>query len=734
MPILKSFLHGDLTPDVSSKDFVTQHSVPAATEGFSHLEVGVSEIDTEENESCVKFTIESIEGPSIEEDESESEKDVESYRNFETVQLDSPSHVDTSHTVHVQQTPTRDYDILITAGKSSSKETDKNTQNPYRDLTSSSGLLSSAHSSNLFDLGISDSELVDPFSSVEESAKPDSSENSPKEKKLSQFSESEIKTDEKPDIKSEEINGNFSDTRNPFVADSAAENQIETGAQNVNPFISDDTEGAKDVVNFQLNDFDDDSSITESFERDDLTNINLNNSSKYNFLNVNSLGVDHPPTKKSASLIVECDAKSQADDLADLEESELFDKITTPEPGQSGENSPFGLPGGNSPFINSYTGTPYHSRTASDSGAGLPDFVVPPNSRMDQEYFDTYTDRRLPSFNNAEMVERIHQKKASLEACEDLLDLDQNEGETSTPYTPQNSFRDSGMFAHEMRDNSLPNLQDAEILEKVQQKRDSLSANLKSSDSDEGAEVEPSSTNPFGDFSDLTNTAVEASLSSTNPFFQTSKESLEFDPFAPINPFNDNNDQVVPSDSLDKGFIGNVTGFEPQNEENSNEDIFNIFGDSDYKSTGIQSENQTGSVDLLNLGTDYNSQSDSNTGHSLNPFLTDFENSDNIEPSSASDQMDQFSTETKDDQSSVNLGNVDQSTMKALNESANLEAADVVSEVLAREIIHDALESFPDIANPLFASEMIQRNDVDWTDQGSGDSGIGSTGSPQQGR
>ncbi|XP_053387745.1 uncharacterized protein LOC123542835 isoform X2 [Mercenaria mercenaria] len=740
MPILKSFLHGDITPDVSSKDFVTQHSVPMATEGFSHLEVGDSENVTEDNESRVKFTIESLERSSTEEEIVPIENIEGSYQNFDSVELESLSSVSASHTVHVQQIP-HDFDLSISTGQAdSTQKTSQNTQNPFGDLPSStdfnSGLLSSAHSSNIFDLGISDSELVDPFSSVEDSVHPACSFASPKEKEASTSNENETilleseETDVKGDLSGQsELNASNEnkylshDNGNPDVTETSVkveENKTEGNAQSGNPFLAEDTSRLSQVVNFQLNEFDDEAGVA-----DDLINANYNDSNKFssvNFLDVNSLRMDHPPAKKSASLIVECDAKSQADDLEDLEESELFDKITTPEVGHSGENSPFTLSGVNSPFVNSATGTPfeglstYHSRTTSDSG--FPDIAVPPNSLMDQGFSESDTDRHLPSFNNAEMVERIQQKKASLGAGLDLLDLEENAGESSTPYTPQNSFREEGGLF--MRDNSLPSLMDSDFVEKVQQKRDSLSAKLQSPDGDENGDIEPTTTNPFGDFTDLTSTE---SVPSTNPFFLANKESLEFDPFGPIDTSTGKDSELVLGDTQ--------THFKPREETHPNSDILDIFGESDTYKAENQLENQTGSQDWLDF-TNSKAQSESYSAQNLNPFLTDIENNVQTGQNILSEQS--IAAEIKAVQPVVSSDEiVDQFTMEALNDSANLEAADAVSETLAREIIHDAIESFPDLTNPLVATEMIQRNDADWTEQGSGDSGIGSTGSPQQG-
>ncbi|XP_060558083.1 protein prune homolog 2-like [Ruditapes philippinarum] len=768
MPILKSFLHGDITPDVSSKDFVTQHSVAMATEGFSHLEVGESETVPEETETenRVKFTIESLERSSTDEELVPVESFGESYKNYDSVDLDSSGSIGVKNTVHVQQIP-HDFDLSIKGGTADSNKTSRNTQNPFGDLPSSdfnSALLSSAHSSNIFDLGISDSELVDPFSSVEDSANPDSVVNSPKTNILGKSSENEAKSvdiseDLEPHVNEVgELEGNSEnqiiscDTGNPIVKEASVTEDDEIYAQNGNPFLSDDSERSEQVVNFQLSEYGEDGNAA-----DDFFNTNDNNANKFgavNFLDVNTLRIDHPPARKSASLIVECDDKSQADDLAELEESELFDKMNTP--GHSGENSPFAMSGLNSPFINSGTGTPfelpsnYHSRTTSESG--FPDIAPPPNSLMDNGFSEDDTDRRLPSFNSAEMVDRIQQKKASLGGGQGLFDLDEKAEESSTPYTPQNSYREEGLF---MRDNSLPNLMDSDFVEKVQQKRNSLSANLLSSDTNEKTEVKVSSTNPFGDFTDAT---IVSNVPSSNPFFQTNEQSLEFDPFRPIGTSADEGSEVVQGGASNQDFMGDLSEFKPTSEvTGTNEDILDIFGDSSTNKTETLVQNQTSFQDWFGFSS-FDGLAESKQDQTLNPFLAEFENNAETEQDSDDKNIDtrtNMSIETSEfieqpvetneinDQSVASGENgdqlvdtneiIDQSTLKALNDSANLEAADTVSEALAREIIHNAIETFPDLSNPLLATEMMQRNDADWTEQGSGDSGIGSTGSPQQG-
>ena len=79
----------------------------------------------------------------------------------------------------------------------------------------------------------------------------------------------------------------------------------------------------------------------------------------------------------------------------------------------------------------------------------------------------------------------------------------------------------------------------------------------------------------------------------------------------------------------------------------------------------------------------------------------------------------------------------DDTFLVAMEKTAQEEAADTIAENLTREVIDDAVEIFPNLANQTLASqvalEILQAEDSDWMRQKSGDSGIGSTDSPQQG-
>lgn len=744
MPILKSFLHGGVTPDVTSKEFFTGNSITSATPGFSHIgDVGESDLTDVENDSQVTFTLESIEAVSVKSSLDDGVSDMERSEGRNYQQLDHIDNLNANNTVHVQ--PLLDFNIAALTNTTNDETSQKMPQNTP-DMNSEK--LSSAHSSNMFDLGLSDSELVDPFSSVDESANPDLCEINAMGQKLNKNSESDENA-------SDENRNVFSDIGNPFLTQvplNTIANETDNSAQSINPFVTDTVDSSNRVVNFHLTEFEEGVSLTNPFTDnvppfgnssqvdDSLASLNL--------LDVNPYRMDHPPTKKSASLIVECDARSQADDLAELEESELFDKINTPDNELSGEISPL-VPEMNSPeinpstealyeHVNASTGEPYevlstyHPRSVSEFGSGSPGFIVPPNSLMDQG-FESEMDRCLPSFNSAEMVERIHEKKASLG---DVNLLEQtHSGETLSAFTPHNSLHDDNtIFMHA---NSLPSLLDSEFLEKVQQKRDSLTATLHSTYPEltptltatlhsTDPELLPDVNSPFVDVSHIANTRLDATISSTNPFV------LEFDPLAAV--LTDKDDKLFTEHdnrTSELEYITNVGDY------GTVTDIVDIVSESNNDGVEYEPENLESSQGFLS-STDFGSQS--TYGKSLNPFFT--EDEDNLRNEHYGDDinsMDKNLVETFDSQRAVYANNImDQTTLEALNESANLQAADAVSHTLAMEIIKDAIKTYPDMTNPAMAEqvamEIIQKKNADWTNQGSGDSGIGSSGSPQQGR
>ena len=115
--------------------------------------------------------------------------------------------------------------------------------------------------------------------------------------------------------------------------------------------------------------------------------------------------------------------------------------------------------------------TPDTSQPTSPPSASYPG--TPPNSYMDLNIMDPHGrgQQDLPSFMNADMVRRIHEKKAALSV------MDDQSGRTSRdehfPFTPQNSVSDSS-HDHLTRQPSLPTFDNAGMVEAVENKRSEL--------------------------------------------------------------------------------------------------------------------------------------------------------------------------------------------------------------------------------------------------------------------
>lgn len=820
MPVLKSFLHGDKTPDVASKDFVTQASVTTATEGFTSMS---EMMDSHVEDKNVVFNLSSVEGEqSIDGNSTQllsPGMDIsENFSNFNN------SNFVTMETGHVKAA--KGFDPFSTVTSQSSAENGTSPQNePTGKASSGPPFLSSANSSNLLDFAISDSELVDPFSSVEEPFQSNVTQMTPKDTHLDNSERIEPKvekTEEKSAInpffdvtssegkkdenepKGETLGENM-ETRdiNPFfdIGTSAqTEVSISNASANFNPFSEElldfsappdsgqlendsdrkptkkDSQGnAVDVLLdftdstqvgeekilapsytgrlFELSisgesakngvQNSDNVSSTNPFEPgpDNLQNLfsdlredkdvdNLMNtvktSEQTNFLDTDSLIVSTPPlNEKSISLIVECDPLSQADNLAELDESEFFDKVPTPDIQHSGESSP---------FVNSGVSTPFELepgrsiRTSSDSSVG---FSVPPNSLMDRGFEVEQKDHDLPSFNSAEMVERIHRKKASLGNAVDFVDAEHlTEGDTvvsAIPYTPQNSFRED--VESYVKDRSLPSLNNSAIIEKVQKKRDSLGTSLgfqateslvdRISDNNENQ-----STNPFSDFdNELGNAQIGENSTQSNPFLNIDDEkdadkldSMEHVPFTPVNTFVDTSPELFMKsrNSLtDPELMHKLNELklekDAKGETGTNPFDFNDENGVKFIDQGTSQQNQSGSADLLDIfGTNQlanQNQSESGT----NPFLDINE-----------------------------AGNQPDNLLEEMEKAAQQEAADSVANKVTREVIDVAMATFPDVTNQALAveiaTEILQTENPDWMKQGSGDSGIGSTDSPQRGK
>ena len=597
LPIIKSFLHGARTPDVTNKDFLSTESVSMAVEGFT------SYITPTDPEKGVDFG--SSENPTIlldkaSEDVNFDEIDNVVIDNEDTDRSNNIHNVQASVTViekFIDNTPIIHPDNQLTEENSTRR---KIPFDPFRNVVSSSDLTSYSSSNNPYDFVTSLSgELIDPFSSVEEpnqtntdnipfatDAKIDTNpflselENLTQDPITPRGIDSETKL-----ILTENVTQSLWDTgqsKNPFISEgdnlrqlNMNENQpgdmestgeassnptvnpfegfenfntdvsdltsLETGQKSIdgilvsgsfeersyqlrqyiedpNPFLtstdySENTEGENETdpnVNLEFgsggyamninvvppcnNDSENDDQAKADDDILDASDKDVNTEDGNSEPFLDALGREYlaarPKARKSISLIVEVE---NTDSLADLTEADFYDKIQTPSPGQqtpspiqSGSNSPFIChSGSNSPFVNSGLSTPFesvsafHSLRTSVSDSGYPSITeTPPNSMVEGAYAGN-RDFNLPSFNNAEMVAKIQRKKASLGGGVDLLGLIPEPTDT-TPYTPRNSFREESEKNSPDEELNLPNLSNSAILQRVQEKRCSLSIAMES--------------------------------------------------------------------------------------------------------------------------------------------------------------------------------------------------------------------------------------------------------------
>ncbi|KAL8595557.1 hypothetical protein ACOMHN_000765 [Nucella lapillus] len=112
--------------------------------------------------------------------------------------------------------------------------------------------------------------------------------------------------------------------------------------------------------------------------------------------------------------------------------------------------------------------------------------VTPPNSYMDEGVMNKEVE--LPSFNSSEMVEKIQEKKAALGPSgsedTDLTPL--------SPFTPQNSYVDNA-FAKETH---LPSFHSSDMVERIRVKRSSMERDAQGMGAQEDALLDVA-TNPF---------------------------------------------------------------------------------------------------------------------------------------------------------------------------------------------------------------------------------------------
>ncbi|XP_052239411.1 uncharacterized protein LOC127850425 isoform X3 [Dreissena polymorpha] len=746
LPILKSFLHGDVTPDVSSKEFVRQTSVAKATEGFSHFDPVTSSVPEESPEvnNEVVFDLSFSTG-------SESEMKMRS------VDFGSPddSLKNLSNSA-IEFDPFSSLNDVAGDRLVQNIGQDKSKGQVTSGKPASSLFLSSANSINLLDFVISDSELVDPFSSVDST---NMSANDPKrelsvdkvdmkEKEPGNVERSENEmvptVDQLMNTDSKTDNNTTADIDFSPTSNTHAQNNFDSAIWasnstiNENSFIPDRSQDfnvfESEIVKIDsasLFNHGESSFLFDNVSIDDQSEAKADIKSRsVDLLGLGTMSV-HKPAEKSASLIVECDPQSQADNLAELDEADFFEKVSTPDQHNSGENSP---------FVNSGISTPYefsslyHSRTESESG------LAPPNSLMDRGIDEGGQDFHLPSFNSAEMVERIHKKKASIGNTFDLLVPDPSELEegllsASTPYTPQNSFREDA-DPYLLRDVELPSLNNSDMVEKVQQKRNSMVAGLDDTNdvggilfgytpTNQSAQLD-SSENPFGNFANQVpweSTEVPSDQSSKNPFFSLNNDkdmdhtdSLEHVPFTPMNTFVDvsgaefmkqrnslsDPDLMVKLNSLKRNSEGAITqlGTNP----------FEDFGAGIDAGEGNQ-PSQTGSQDVWDIfGGGYNENvTQSENEDNLNPFMNFSDNPITFPAADVNNIFGVNESEPIENLSRENLahyGSKETLTISELHDKANIEAANVVAQNVAIEIIQDAMETFPNLTHPVIAQQV----------------------------
>ncbi|KAL3887239.1 hypothetical protein ACJMK2_027186 [Sinanodonta woodiana] len=168
-------------------------------------------------------------------------------------------------------------------------------------------------------------------------------------------------------------------------------------------------------------------------------------------------------------------------DSLELNEADFFDQINTPDY-QSGVSTPLINSGISTPFESLHAN---HSGRNSESESGYPTIThTPPHSFTESGMANLNKDHVLPSFNSSEMVERIHKKKASLHGATEI-----NFNSNSVPYTPQNSFIE-GTFDAFMIDRDLPSFDNSEFVQKIHEKRSSL-AGIHEDDMDSEASQYP---------------------------------------------------------------------------------------------------------------------------------------------------------------------------------------------------------------------------------------------------
>lgn len=151
------------------------------------------------------------------------------------------------------------------------------------------------------------------------------------------------------------------------------------------------------------------------------------------------------------------------------------------------------------------------SSTDQEEAENVP--FTPCNSFVSEQFGDLYNrDSSLRSLNNAEIVQQIQEKRASMsgiastaleegeeneEECNEEKKMEEDDGEEDVvPFTPQNSFMESN-FDRLAKEHNLPSFNNADMVLRVQQKRSSLGNMM--ADPEEGKVMSPGAEGEDGD-------------------------------------------------------------------------------------------------------------------------------------------------------------------------------------------------------------------------------------------
>ncbi|XP_064645762.1 uncharacterized protein LOC135499051 isoform X2 [Lineus longissimus] len=184
----------------------------------------------------------------------------------------------------------------------------------------------------------------------------------------------------------------------------------------------------------------------------------------------------------------------------------------------------------------------------SDNDLSFP--FTPQNSTVDSPFESFAREHNLPSFCNAEMVDKVRVKRKSLDMLreEGVAQLSMEEGHTDNmedafgfdPFTPSNSVSDHKFdkFAKEV---NLPSMRNSETVKQIREKREKLKQNVLQNagfPSEEGegllidlsADAEP----VMGDHNPLTYEGARDEFNKSGDFYDFEK-SADFTPFTPQN-------------------------------------------------------------------------------------------------------------------------------------------------------------------------------------------------------